>query len=148
MLDSSLAIPYLLSNLLGLVMLVIAWRWATVARVLIVAGFVTAGVFNIVTALADPEGYLRFADHAWPPYPWLVEHVFALAPRGFVLAIATAQIAGAVLLAFGARRVARAGALVLVVFLVAIAPFGIGSAFPSSLLLAAAVWCVRERLRP
>lgn len=137
----SLVVPYVVSNVIGVVMLVFAWRTQRGTRIVLAAGFAIAAVVNGWTAVTSPERYLAFARTAIPPYPWLIEHA-AQWLRWIVLVIALGQLGGAILLAFGGRTAARTGALVLVAFLVAIAPFGLGSAFPASLLMAAAVWKV------
>jgi hypothetical protein len=132
-------IPYLASNLLAVGLVVLAWRRPGLTRSLIAIGFVAAALFNAHQALTDPSSYLAFERHAIPPYPWLIHHVFALAPALFLLAIAAVQLVGGLMVGFGNRAVARTGGFALIAFLIAIAPLGYGSAFPSSLLFALAV---------
>ena len=132
-------LPYLISNVLAIGVAILAWRKPSSARWVLVALFAVAAVVNAQLALEQPEAYLEYA--AITPIPlyadfidgWFRSHI-----RLMVLAIATGQIAIAALSAAPQpwRTFGGAGALT---FLIAIAPLGIGSAFPCSLILCAAV---------
>ncbi len=132
-------LPYVIANLIGVGLVVLAWRRPGLTRSLVAIGFTIAALFNAHQAMTAPASYLAFARSAVPPYPWLIEHVFALAPAVFILAIATVQLAGGVMLAFGNRAIARTGGFALIAFLLAITPFGYGAAFPAPLLYAVAI---------
>jgi hypothetical protein len=134
-----IVLPYVIANLIGLGLVVLAWRRPGLARAAVAFGFVGAALFNAHEALTRPASYLAFARSAVPPYPWLIDHVFALAPAMFVLSIAIVQLAGGLLFGFGNRALARTGGFALIAFLIAIAPFGYGSAFPATLLYTVAI---------
>ncbi len=132
-------LPYVITNVLGIALVVLAWRRPGLTRGVLASGFVAAALVNMHGALTDPDAYFAFARFAIAPYPWLIEHVFAVAPVVFLIAIAIVQLAGAIMIAFGNRAIARVGGMLLIAFLVAIAPFGYGSAFPAPLLFAVVV---------
>jgi hypothetical protein len=132
--------PYLVANALALAVLTLTFwrrdtgRWAGVAL------FACAALANTWTAAVRPGAYLDYA--ALTPSAiyrdfilgWFSGHVQAV-----VLSIALGQVVIAVLLASHhatQRRIGVAGALT---FLLAIAPLGVGSGFPFSLVFGAAL---------
>jgi len=91
---------------------------------------------NSTTALRDPNVYLEYAALTFVPvYRDIILGPFSAHAQGYVVAIAIAQafIAAGLLLGGRLARVAVWGA---VVFLLAIAPFGVGSGFPCTLFFA------------
>jgi hypothetical protein len=135
---SSLVAGYLVTSLVSILLLLAAWRRPRVGRLLFALLFLSAGVFNAVTALRTPQVYVEgFAPLAIGPFRELIERVVALAPDAFVLAIALGQFLVAAGLAFGRGWPVRAGAIGATVFLLAISWLGVGAAFPTNLVLAA-----------
>jgi hypothetical protein len=140
-------VPYLISNAVALGVLALAFRWPRIVKWIWVAIFIWAATVNTLTAVREPWVYLAYG--ALTPSDlyrrfiegWFSEHVAQL-----VLPIAAGQLTIAVLLtqALRARRVGVFGA---VVFLLAIAPLGVGSAFPFSLTAAASLLVMERRLR-
>jgi hypothetical protein len=138
--------PYIISHVVAVMYVFVAWRWPRVARWIAGAGFILAGVFNIWTVSTSPEAYVQgFGRYAFPPYRQFIYGAFARHTMAFVLAIAGGQIAvGA--LAFAPLPWRRLGYLGAIVFLLAITPLGIGSAAPSTLIFAAGmILLCRER---
>jgi hypothetical protein len=128
-------------------MLVLAFRRPRVARGLAVALFTWAAFTNARIALSTPEVYLEYADltlSAW--YRDFIDGWFSRHITPFVLAIAAGQAVIAVLLTRTRqwRGWAVAGA---VIFLSAIAPLGVGAAFPFSLTLSAALLVAHRRIQ-
>ena len=135
--DRALLVPYLVSHLIAILFAAAAWRWPRVARAFAAAGVTAAGIFNIRTAISSPESYVQgFAPHAIAPYQHFINGFFAEHTAAIVIAIACGQIAVG-LLAMAPlpwRKISYIGAII---FLAAISPLGVGSAFPSTLILAA-----------
>ncbi len=128
----------LLSNAIALLLLVLAIKRPVTARTLISILFIGAACFNGYTAIAHPGVYLEFAAFAaLPAYETFIRGPFSQHITAYILAIAIAQL----LIGIGiAGRKALSGAALAgaIIFLIAIAPLGAGSAFPCSIVLAAA----------
>lgn len=136
-------IPYA-STQAGMALLaLVCWRWKGAGRALFVLLFLGAAIVNAVTASARPSDYLSFADSAWSEtYREFILGFFSRHIPVIVGLIAAGQFAIALLVA-GRGRAVRLGLAGAMVFLIAIAPLGIGSAFPGTLvaaLAAALLW--------
>jgi len=134
-------IPYLIAQLVGVAILILAIKRPGWARWFFAVLFFAAGVFNWYTSVTNPLSYLGFADHAVPLYRtfilgWFSRHVQLVIPLVATgqLLIATGLVAGGCWLA--------AACLGIILFLMAIAPLGIGSAFPFSILVSVAAYLV------
>lgn len=131
-------IAQLISTGVACVMLAASWRSRSLGRLLFVVLFAWAAQINFRTALATPEVYLDYAPLAWSSwYRDFILGTFARHITPIVGAIAVCQgaIALGVSLSGRATSFALAGA---VIFLAAIAPLGIGSGFPATLVMALA----------
>jgi hypothetical protein len=136
---------YVVANTVSLVMLVAAWRWVRGARWMYVLLFAWAAWTNYSTAVNDPEAYLEYADLTWSgTYSSIIRGPFAAHIARYVglVALCQALIAVGLLLRGFITRLACLGGIV---FLLAITPFGIGSGFPSTLLMAAGLLVVMRR---
>jgi hypothetical protein len=138
-------LPYLISNLVALAILglafwrprIVKWTWVVI--------FLWAATMNTLTATREPWQYLVYG--ALTPSDalrgfidgWFSQHVTEM-----VLSIAVGQVAIALLLAADDTR--RLGVIGASVFLLAIAPLGVGSAFPFSLTAAASLLVMESRL--
>lgn len=132
-------IAYSLSNLVALLLLWAAWKKPVLARALFFLLFAWAAWFNTTTVLHTPElytGYAQYTFSAW--YRAFILGFFSQHTAAIVLAIAAGQ-AGIALGMFGKGAAFRLGAIGGMLFLVCIAPLGAGSAFPCTLLMAAAM---------
>jgi hypothetical protein len=140
MVPSEFLAPYLLANALALAALAIAfWRRGAVRWAAAVL-FAWAAITNTRTVLGDPGAYLEYA--ALTPSEWYRAFITGWFSRHIevsVLEIAGGQVAIAVLLASPRHAHRWTGALGAWVFLLAIAPLGVGSAFPFSLTFGAAL---------
>ncbi len=135
--------PHLIAIVLSIVMAVAAWRRPDVGRALFAALFLWAGLYNARTAFVKPAEYLNYAGLTESPtYRAIIEGPFARHITTYVVLIAIGQLAiGVGLLLRGAlTRVACLGAIV---FLLAIAPLGIGSGFPSTVIMACLLYTSR-----
>jgi hypothetical protein len=125
-------IAYAVSNVAAVGILGAAFWRPRVARVLFVVLFLWASLTNATTAMRTPEVYVEYASLAISSFyrdfilGWFSEHV-----RLLVLPVALGQFIIAVLL-MTPRPWRSLGVFGAVTFLVAIAPLGVGSAFPFS----------------
>jgi len=139
---------YLGANLIALTMLTVAfwkprivcWTW--------VAIFVWAASVNTVTAATEPWVYLVYGSLT--PSTWYRDFIdgwFSTHIPELVLTIAIGQLIVAILLTRegDARRLGVASAAI---FLLAIAPLGVGSGFPFSLIAIASLLVMERRLQP
>jgi hypothetical protein len=135
----------IISNILAVVVLIAAWKWKDVARVVFFLIFGMACWINWQTAIRTPEAYQTFAQVAVIPWyqefiqGWFREHTQLLI--GF---IATSQ--GLIALALLYRGwVYKTAILGGTLFLLAVTPLGFGSAFPCTLILAIALLLLWRR---
>jgi len=132
-------IAYVISNLFALTLLFLSFKHVKLSRFLFFLLFGWASWANWTTAVNSPDDYLNYADLTFLPVyknfilGWFSVHISALV--GFI-AISQALIAFSLLLKGWAYKLGVIGA---VIFLVAIMPLGIGSAFPCTMVLAIAM---------
>lgn len=134
-------VEHVTALMLATALLAAAHAWPRLARVLYIALFAWACSVNWRTVLERPDVYLEYADLAIvDAYRAFIRGFFAAHVLEIVGAIATCQgLIAAGLLAGGVlARIALLGATV---FLVMIAPLGVGSGFPSTVIIAAG--CLR-----
>jgi hypothetical protein len=141
-------VMYLGANLVALAILALTlWR-PRIARWVWVAIFVWASSVNTMTAAIDPLVYRVYGDLTPSGlYREFIAGWFSTHVQPFVLSIAVGQMMIAILLARSAdaRWLGVVGASV---FLLAIAPLGVGSGFPFSLIAIASLVVMERRLRP
>jgi hypothetical protein len=140
--------PHLASLIVAALLALAALRRAELGRALYVGLFSWAAVTNFVAALRSPEVYLGYAALTESPtYRAIIEGPFARHVTSYVIAIAAGQAAiAAGLLSRG--RSPRIAAALAIVFLVAIAPLGVGSGFPSTLIMAGGAVALLRRTWP
>ena len=132
-------IAYVISNLFALTLLFLSFKHVKLARLFFFLLFGWASWANWTTALNSSDDYLNYADLTFlPAYKnfilgWFSEHIRALV--GFI-AISQALITLSLLLKGWAYKLGVIGAAI---FLLAIIPLGIGSAFPCTMVLAIAM---------
>jgi hypothetical protein len=125
---------YLVSNAIALALLGLSFRRPNWVRWLSVAIFGWASYTNSRIGLSRPLDYQTFGTLTpFDPYRdfihgWFREHTATL-----LLPIAAGQLAIALMLAWNHRVTRRLAVIGAVVFLLAIAPLGVGSAFPFSI---------------
>lgn len=136
----SYLIGYVISNAVALVLIWMAWKHPRNTRLLFFLLFGWACWMNWSTALENPQFYLEYADLAFlDSYQlfirgWFSNHIIEMV--GF---IATCQ--GLIAVSFLLKgRVYKLGIIGAMVFLMAIAPLGVGSAFPFSLTTSFALY--------
>ena len=128
------------SNLIASLVLILAIKRPNLARLFIFMLFTWACWMNWKTAIQNPNAYLEYADLTWSGWyrsfilGWFADHI--LLAVGF---IATCQgcIAISMLLKGPPFYL---GAMGSILFLLAIIPFGVGAGFPSTGILATAMF--------
>jgi hypothetical protein len=138
--------PYVGSNVISAALLFSALRAPRLTRVMMVVLFLAAALLNTVTAITRPESYLDFGSTALlDSYSAFIGGFFSRHVTAIIITIAAGQAAVALLLC-GSERRRLLGVIGGVIFLLAIAPLGEGSAFPSTLLMAAALLLMHREL--
>ena len=133
-------IGYLISNVVAILMLLSAWKWPRVGRLLFCLLFAWACWINWKTVTQSPRVYLDYAELAFSDWykqfirGWFSGHIKLVV--GF---IATCQ--GLIAMAMLLRGwIFKAGLIGGITFLLSILPFGVGSAFPATLIMAAGMY--------
>ncbi len=138
-LDTLIAIAYVIVNAFSIIQLIGSYRWPAITRIVFFFIFGIAAFVNIQAVIDMPWVYQSYADYAIPFYSWFILGPFEPIITPMVLAIATGQALIAMSM-FMQRRWFRLGCLGGIIFCLAIAPLGLGAAFPSTLLLAFALY--------
>jgi hypothetical protein len=138
-------IAYAISNLVALVLLWACWERPAWGRLLFFLLFAWASWTNTSTVLQAPDNYIGYAQYTFSDwYAQFIYGFFAEHTQTIVLSIAACQalIAVSMLLRGWFFRLGAVGAIV---FLLAIAPLGTGSAFPCTLIMALAMWLLYRK---
>jgi hypothetical protein len=144
---TALLLPLFVSHALAVAFLVLALYRANAARMIAGGGFILAGLVNGTLAILNPQVYVTgFGPNAVGVYKTLIYGLLAQAPGRFILAIAVWQLVVAGMILVNSTDFTRLGLVNATVFLIGISPLGVGCAFPSNLIMAAAL-IVLIRLR-
>lgn len=145
-LDNQLyVILLILSNVVAILQLMASIKWPRIARFSFFFLFAWASWTNWSTSQQSPQFYLDYANLTWSGWyrdfirGWFAAHI-PLAV-GFM---ATCQV----LIAFAMLvkgPVFKIGAIGAIIFLVAILPFGTGSGFPCTAIMAIAMYILLKR---
>jgi hypothetical protein len=134
-------ISWTISQAASLLILYLAFRKPLWVRYIFAVLFFAAGIFNWITSIRTPDAYMMYADTAVGFYRDFINGFFKEHIRLIVPMIATGQLLiGAGMLA--GRKWLAVGCLGIIVFLMAIAPLGVGSAFPFSITVSIAAYLV------
>ena len=145
-LDNQLyVILLLISNAIAIVQLIAAIKWPRMARLSFFILFAWASWMNWTTSQQTPEVYIDYANLTWSDWysnfinGWFAQHI-----QLAVGCIATCQalIAIALLLKGG---IFKAGGIAAIIFLLCIVPFGVGSGFPATVIMAAAIFVLIKK---
>jgi hypothetical protein len=137
-------VPYSISNIAAIFLLIVAIKKPKVARLLFALLFGWACWMNYTTAHNNPADYLAYADMAIPVYRhfingWFAENITTMVT---LISIGQAFIAAGMLLNNRWVQLACVGAII---FLMSIAPLGVGSAFPFSLTASLAAFFILKK---
>ena len=131
---------YIISNAVALLMLWAGWKNQRILRLMMFLVFAWASFTNWNEALVAPQFYLEYADLTFSPLyrhfinGWFSSHITLAV--GFI-ATCQAIIAVSMLLK---GWIFRTGAIGSIIFLLAIAPLGVGAAFPCTVIVAISTW--------
>jgi len=145
MTEENMQVARLASTAVSIVLLALSFARPMLARILFSILFCWAAFTNAYTAIDHPKVYLEYASLTpVDVYREFIVGYFSQHIRLFVLPIAFAQCFVAIFILYtGAlMKLAMIGAIT---FLLAIAPLGIGSGFPSSVIMAAAVFILLQK---
>jgi hypothetical protein len=132
-------------NLLALIMLWAAYKKPRLSRLLFFLLFAWASWANWSLAVTRPNEYLAYADLTFLPVyrqfilGWFSHHITAA-----VATIATCQAMIAVSMLLKGT-ILRLGGIGAIIFLLAIVPFGVGSGFPCTLIMAIAMFVITRK---
>jgi hypothetical protein len=137
-------IPWLIANTVGLVILFVSYRWPKWGRILFSLLFGWACVQNYTTVHATPEVYLEYANMSVSFYSRFIEGWFSEHITVMVTLISAGQ--GAIAIGFLLKgwwvKLAGIGAIM---FLLAIAPLGVGAGFPFSITVSLAAFFILQK---
>ena len=134
-------IPYTISQVVSIIILIIAWKKTRWARVLFALLFFWAAATNMYIGISRPGAYLSYADMAITPYRdfingWFSQNNHILIP---LIAIGQFFIAIGMVLKGLWMKLACIGSII---FLLSIAPLLVGAAFPFSITVSIAAWLI------
>lgn len=137
-------IPYLLSQVVAIVIIMMAYRNTRITRILFGLMFLGASVINMSAGINDPTVYVDYGKMALPFYRDFIIGWFSQHNNVVVPAIAVAQffIGLGMILRGTLVKLACIGAIL---FFLGITPLMVGSAFPFPLFAAWAAWVVYRR---
>lgn len=136
---------HIISVAVSLVMLGATIKWPNVGRFLFVLLFLWAGYINSSTAISSPEEYLNYGNLAWLEfYEDFIHGFFGQHITLIVLLIAACQFAIGILLATKGSAVKWA-CWAAIIFLLALTPLGVGSGFPTTVIMAIAMWVISRK---
>lgn len=145
---SEIMIPFVVSNVLALLLVWVCFRRWNAGRWLMGMIFLGACAFNTYTVINEPAAYMMYEQYAFLDwYQHFISGYFSRHILRIVLLIATGQFLVGLFLVVSEKLV-RLGALGAIIFFLAIAPLGLGSGFPASLLLAFAAWLLYRKAPP
>jgi len=128
--------PYLVTFPLTFLLIFICYRWPKIGKIAWGVIFLLAGIFNIYTGLTEPQVYVdMYGSTAVGFYKTIINGIFASFTSFIVCLIATGQILVGIFL-LQKKRIFVWGISGGILFLLAITPLGVGSAFPSTLFMA------------
>jgi len=133
--------PYIISQIVSIILLIVAWKNTRAARVLFALLFFWASGINMYNGIQNPDIYLDFRELAIPLYRDFIDGWFSRNHHIAIPVIALGQFYIAIGMLLKGRwvKLACVGAII---FLMAIAPFKVGSAFPFSLTVSIAAFLI------
>lgn len=132
-------LPWVLSNFLSLILVYVCFRWQKAGRLFFGVIFLLAAFFNAYMAIYRPSAYLDYGELAFLDfYKAFIYGFFSKNTTVLVLLIAAGQLGIAIGMLFNGRLLLPA-VIGAAAFLLAIVPLGVGSAFPATLIMVAAL---------
>ena len=139
-----LSLAYWGSNIVGVLFLIVAYRWPRIARGMFAMLFGYAAWINFSLSNNTPTVYLDYAEHALSIYSGFIKGWFSENISVFVSFIAAGQLLIAVGMLLRGTFVTLSS-IGVIIFLVAIAPLGYYAAFPFSFTVSWAAFMIIKR---
>ena len=138
-------IMLIISNVVAILQLVAAVKWSRIALISFAILFAWASWVNWRQSQQNPQVYMGYADLTWSAwYSDFINGWFAKHTKLAVGFIATCQ--GLIAISFLFKGwVFRIGAVGAIIFLISILPFGVGSGFPCTAIMAIAVFVLLRK---
>lgn len=127
-------IPYVITHIISFLLIFICCKWPKIGKVAWGIIFVLAALFNMYLGNSNPQKYIEYGRGAVGLYQEFIYGIFSSYTSLIVSLIALGQMIVGVFLLMN-RTLFKLGIFGGIIFLVAISPLGIGSAFPSTLLM-------------
>lgn len=142
--NTAYLIGYVVSNLAGILFLLAAVKKPKLARLMFVLLFSWAAWINYITAHITPGDYINYAGMSFGFYKdfingWFKDNITVMVT---LISIGQSFIAVGMILKGWWVRLACAG---VIIFLIAIAPLGVGSAFPFSITVSLAAFFILKK---
>jgi hypothetical protein len=139
----SFLIPLIIVNIFSAALILLALAWPNGVRWFLALFFIGSAFVNSYIAFKKPRLYVEGPGKMAliPAYRSFINGIFARYTTEFVLLIAAGQLFAGLCMAVG-EPVLWIGAAGMIVFLLAIAPLGMWSAFPAPVLWAIAALVV------
>ena len=136
----------LISNLIAVALVISCLKWKSFGRGFYFVLFLGASIANGYTSIFKPQGYLSFAKLTFFQfYKDFITGFFSEHITLIVLGIAICQFLIALSMLFKGN-ILKLGSAGGIIFLVSIAPLGIGSAFPFTLILAIGLYFIIRKI--
>jgi len=135
----------IISNVVAILQLTASIKWPQLAKISFYLLFSWACWINWKTAHQNPSDYLNYATFTWSSWyrnfinGWFAEHI---QPTVSFIAVCQGMIGIAMLLKGWVFKIGGIGA---VIFLIAILPFGVGSGFPCTAIMAIAIFILIKK---
>lgn len=143
--NQTFLILYFVSNAAAVVLLWTAWKKTRLSRLLFFLLFMWAAWTNWTVSARSPGVYLEYADLTFlPVYRQFIQGWFSRHIHTIIASVAICQLLIALSMLFKGI-VLRAGCVGGIVFFAGIAPLGVGSAFPFSIIASVALYLILRR---
>jgi len=141
-------IPYIITNLISIGLIYLAYRYPKACIISFMIIFFFAAIVNTIIVFTNPDAYIKgFGSTAYLDfYKRFIYEEFKLRTQLYVLLISIFQIIISFSLISRFWLIFSLGVNGGIIFLLAIAPLGVGSAFPSTILMAIAMYIMRRRV--
>jgi hypothetical protein len=138
-------LPWFITNVVSLMVVYVCFKWKKAGRYLFGVIFLLAAAVNAWMGIFQPSAYLDYGKLTFLTiYKAFIYGFFAENTTLLVLLVALGQLAISIGMFLNKKLLAPAiaGAAI---FLLAIVPLGVGSAFPASLFLVGGLWLLARR---
>jgi len=127
-------VPYIITHAVAIILIFICYKRPKIGKIVWGIIFILAGIFNMYTGISNPQAYIEYGQSAVGLYQKFIYGLFSSYTSLIVSLIASGQIVVGILLLMK-RKLFLLGIIGGIIFLIAISPLGIGSAFPSTVLM-------------